>query len=73
MSHFNSSTAPFSSCGAWRIDKEGQDEEFVLFSGWKEVKDHLSFDESEASGELRKLKALAKNTDVKHVHVEKWE
>jgi hypothetical protein len=30
-SHMNACTAPFSSCGAWRIDKEGEDEEFVLF------------------------------------------
>ncbi|KAJ5478861.1 hypothetical protein N7530_004370 [Penicillium desertorum] len=73
VSHLNASTAPFSSCGAWRIDKEGEDEEFVLFSGWNEVNDHIAFGESENSEEFGKLKALAKDADVKHVHVEKWE
>ncbi|KAJ5845415.1 hypothetical protein N7534_009084 [Penicillium rubens] len=72
-SHMNACTAPFSSCGAWRIDKEGEDEEFVLFSGWNEVADHLAFGEPETSEELVRLKALAKDADVKHVHVEKWE
>lgn len=73
MSHLNACTAPFSSCGAWRIDKEGEDEEFVLFSGWNEVKDRHAFGESVTSEEFGKLKALAKDADVRHVHVEKWE
>ena len=73
MSHLNAYTSPFSACGAWRIDKEGEDEEFVLFSGWNEVQDHIAFAESEASREFGKLKPLMKDADVKHVHVEKWE
>ncbi|OQD61831.1 hypothetical protein PENPOL_c015G01162 [Penicillium polonicum] len=73
VSHLNAYTAPFSVCGAWRIDKEGEDEEFVLFSGWNEVQDHIAFAESEASREFGKLKPLMKDADVKHVHVEKWE
>ncbi|KAJ5939982.1 hypothetical protein N7516_000150 [Penicillium verrucosum] len=73
VSHLNAYTAPFSVCGAWRIDKEGQDEEFVLFSGWNEIQDHIVFGESEASREFGKLKALMKDAEVKHVHVEKWE
>ncbi|KAJ6128702.1 hypothetical protein N7471_009919 [Penicillium samsonianum] len=73
VSHLNAYTAPFSSCGAWRVDKEGEDEEFVLFSGWNQVQDHLAFGESEASKEFGKLKTLMKDADVKHVRVEKWE
>lgn len=73
VSHLNAYTAPFSACGAWRIDKEGEDEEFVLFSGWSQVQDHIDFGGSEASSEFGKLKALMKDADVKHVHVEKWE
>ncbi|KAJ5796381.1 uncharacterized protein N7518_004921 [Penicillium psychrosexuale] len=73
VSHLDAHTAPFSSCGAWRIDKEGEDEEFVLFSGWNQVQDHFAFGESEASKEFEKIKALMKDADVKHVRVEKWE
>ncbi|CAI7570325.1 unnamed protein product [Penicillium glandicola] len=73
VSHLNAYTAPFSSCGAWRIDKEGEDEEFVIFSGWNQVQDHVAFGGSEASGEFGKLKELMKGAEIKHVHVEKWE
>ncbi|KGO72473.1 Dimeric alpha-beta barrel [Penicillium italicum] len=71
--HLNKYTAPFSSCGAWRIDKEGADEEFVLFSGWNTVQDHVAFGQSEAAREFGKIKALMKGVDDKYVHVEKWE
>ncbi|KGO41011.1 hypothetical protein PEXP_083740 [Penicillium expansum] len=73
VSHLEAYTAPFSVCGAWRIDKEGEDEEFVLFSGWNKVQDHVAFGESGASKEFGKIKALMKDAEGKHVHVEKWE
>ncbi|KAJ5383622.1 Dimeric alpha-beta barrel [Penicillium concentricum] len=73
VADLNAATAPFISCGAWRVDKEGEDEEFVLFSGWNQVQDHFDFAGSEVSKEFRKIQALMKGADVKHVRIEKWE
>ncbi|KAJ5164418.1 Dimeric alpha-beta barrel [Penicillium coprophilum] len=73
VADLNAATAPFTSCGAWRIDKEADDEEFVLFSGWNQVQDHFDFAGSEISKEFRKIQALMKDADVKHVRIEKWE
>ncbi|KAJ5773088.1 hypothetical protein N7457_007984 [Penicillium paradoxum] len=72
-SDLGAQTAPFSYCGGWRIDQEGEDEEFVLFTGWKSVKDHKAFAESEASKGLLKLTELVKDAEACHAHVEKWE
>ncbi|KAJ5189508.1 Dimeric alpha-beta barrel [Penicillium cf. griseofulvum] len=73
VADLNAYTAPFTSRGAWRIDKEGEDEEFVLFSGWNQVQDHFDFAGSEVSKEFRKTQALMKGAEVKHVRIEKWE
>ncbi|KAJ5513270.1 Dimeric alpha-beta barrel [Penicillium fimorum] len=73
VADLNASTAPFTSCSAWRIDKEGEDEEFVLFSGWNQVQDHFDFAGSEVSKEFRKIQAPMKDADVKHVRIERWE
>jgi hypothetical protein len=69
---FGTYTAPFVYCGGWRVDKEGDDEEYVLFSGWNEVKYHLEFAESEGFKEFGKTKGLIKEAEIKHVRVEKW-
>jgi len=73
VSYLGAYTAPFSYCGAWRIDKEGEDEEFVLFSGCNEVQDHFSFAESEGFKEFGKIKEFIKGADIKHVRLQKWE
>ncbi|KAJ5959399.1 uncharacterized protein N7479_006549 [Penicillium vulpinum] len=73
LADLNAYTAPFTSCGGWRIDKEGEDEEFVLFSGWNKVQDHFDFAGSEASTEFKKIQALMKGAEGKHVQIEKWE
>ncbi|KAJ6051133.1 uncharacterized protein N7446_005764 [Penicillium canescens] len=70
--HLGTYTAPFIYCGGWRVDKEGDDEEYVLFSGWNEVKDHFAFAESEGFKEFGKIKGLIKGAEIKHVRVEKW-
>ncbi|KAJ5671955.1 hypothetical protein N7507_001082 [Penicillium longicatenatum] len=66
-------TAPYSYAGGWRIDKEGEDEEFVLFSGWNKVEDHFGFAESEAFKKFGVIKKVLKGAEIKHVRVEKWE
>ena len=72
-SHLGGYTAPFSYAGGWRIDKEGEDEEFVLFSGWNKVADHFGFAESDEFKEFGKIKNVLKGAEIKHVRVEKWE
>lgn len=72
-SHLGEYTAPYSYAGGWRIDKEGEDEEFVLFSGWNKVEDHFGFAESDAFKEFGKIKGAIKGAEIKHVHLEKWE
>lgn len=71
-SDLGSYTAPFSYCGAWRIDKEGADEEFVLFSGWNEVQDHFAFAESEQFKVFGKIKEFLKGAEIKHVRLQTW-
>ncbi|KAJ5093752.1 hypothetical protein N7456_009613 [Penicillium angulare] len=66
-------TAPFSYAGGWRIDKEGDDEEFVLFSGWNKPEDHYAFAETEGFKEFGKIKNSLKGAEIKHVRIEKWE
>jgi len=65
-------TAPYPCFGGWRIDKEGEDEEFVLFTGWNSVEQHQEFYKSELSREFAKTKSVIKQTDVKHVQLENW-
>lgn len=66
-------TAPYPCFGGWRIDREGEDEEFVLLSGWNSVEHHEEFYKSELSKEFSKTKSVVKGTEVKHVRLEKWE
>ncbi|KAJ5627017.1 hypothetical protein N7528_004444 [Penicillium herquei] len=72
--YFGAHTAPFTYSGGWRIDKEGEDEEFVLFSGWGTVEAHFAFADTEAFkefGKLRELK-LFKDAEIKHMRLEEW-
>lgn len=65
--------APLTYAGGWRIDKEDEDEEFVLLAGWNTVEDHYKFAGSEASREFGKIKGTLKSAEIKHVRLEKWE
>lgn len=65
-------TAPLAYAGGWRIEKEGEDEEFVLFAGWNKVEDHFAFAESDAFKEFGKIKSILKEAEIKHGHLEKW-
>ncbi|KAJ5295997.1 hypothetical protein PENANT_c001G01370 [Penicillium antarcticum] len=70
--HLGAYTALFTHDGGWRIDKEGDDDEYVHFSGWNEVKDHVGFGESEGLKEFGKIKGLVKGVEIRHVRSEKW-
>jgi heme-degrading monooxygenase HmoA len=71
--YLGAQTAPFAYNGGWRIDKEGDGEEFVLFSGWNKVQDHYSFAETEGFKEFGKIKDALQGAEIKHVQLEKWE
>ncbi|GLI76353.1 hypothetical protein PoHVEF18_004625 [Penicillium ochrochloron] len=71
--HLGEYTAPYSYAGGWRIDKEGGDEEFVLFSGWNKVKDYSGFADSDAFEEFGKIEGAIKGAEIRYVHLEKWE
>lgn len=73
LSDLEKFTAPHPCFGGWRIDKEGEDEEFVLLSGWNSVEHHHEFYKSELSKEFAKTRSVIKNTEVKHVRLENWE
>ncbi|KAJ5999651.1 hypothetical protein N7481_000060 [Penicillium waksmanii] len=73
LSDLEKFTAPHPCFGGWRIDKEGEDEEFILLSGWNSVEHHHEFHKSELSKEFAKTKSVIKNTEVKHVRLENWE
>ncbi|KAF3388579.1 hypothetical protein F1880_003840 [Penicillium rolfsii] len=70
--HLGEHTAPYSCAGGWRIDKRGEDEEFVLFSGWNKVEDHVSFADSKALEDFGKIEGAIKEAEVKNVYLENW-
>ncbi|KAL2787574.1 hypothetical protein BJX66DRAFT_310660 [Aspergillus keveii] len=61
-------------CGGWREDKEVGDEghakeEFVLFSGWTSVDEHMQFAESEGFKDFVRIKEFLKGAEIKHATV----
>ncbi|KAL3458761.1 hypothetical protein BJX64DRAFT_291908 [Aspergillus heterothallicus] len=57
--------------GSWREDREADEEgntqeEFVLFSGWADVDEHMRFAESEGFKEFAKIKEFLKGAEIKH-------
>ncbi|KAJ5769932.1 uncharacterized protein N7511_001983 [Penicillium nucicola] len=63
-------STPFPCCGGWRIDRDGEDEEFVLFSGWKEVDDYFGIVDSEGLKGFREIEGLIKGVEVKQIRSE---
>ncbi|CAG8132881.1 unnamed protein product [Penicillium olsonii] len=66
-------TAPFSYCGGWRIDRDGEGEEFVLFSGWPKTQDQFEFAESAEFMQLGKIKDWVRGAEIKNTRLENWE
>ncbi|OGM47903.1 hypothetical protein ABOM_002773 [Aspergillus bombycis] len=54
-----------------RKDDGVEQEEFVLFSGWGEVKDHFQFAESDGFKEFSQIKDFLEGAEIKHVSI--WE
>ncbi|KAJ5168586.1 uncharacterized protein N7482_004180 [Penicillium canariense] len=67
--HLGENTAPFTYGGGWRLDKAGEDEEFVLFSGWNNVEDHLGFAESDVFKAFEGIKSA----EIKHIRLVNWD
>ncbi|KAL4940076.1 hypothetical protein BDV06DRAFT_230592 [Aspergillus oleicola] len=62
---------PRDAVGAFRVDtdfdEEGsRKEEFVLFSGWDTVEEHLSFAESDGFKEFSRIKDYMSRAEIKH-------
>jgi heme-degrading monooxygenase HmoA len=60
-------TRPLPIFKGWRVEKEEGKEEFVLFSGWAEVQQHLDFAQSEGFQEFSKIKEYTDSSEVKHI------
>ncbi|GAB1198347.1 hypothetical protein APSETT444_007666 [Aspergillus pseudonomiae] len=75
--HLEAYIAPRALKGGVRVEpKDRKDdgmekEEFVLFSGWGEVKDHFAFEESDGLKEFTQIKDFLEGADIKHVSI--WE
>jgi quinol monooxygenase YgiN len=52
--------------GGWRIDKEDQKEEFVLFCPWKSIQQHLDFGKTEAFREYAQIREHIHGAEIKH-------
>ena len=73
ISHLDAYNAPFKQAGGWRIDKQGEEDEFVLFSGWNSVEHHNSFAATEGFKEFGKVRNFMKRADVKHAQLENFQ
>ncbi|KAE8374532.1 hypothetical protein BDV26DRAFT_269797 [Aspergillus bertholletiae] len=75
--HLDAYIAPKTLKGGMRVEPRDQTddgvekEEFVLFSGWGEVQDHLRFAKSSGLREFSQIKDFLEGTEIKHVSV--WE
>lgn len=52
--------------GGWRIDKEDNKEEFVLFEPWKDVQQHVDFAETEGFKKYGQIREYIDGADIKH-------
>lgn len=71
-------TVPQSICGGWRIDREpekgsdgAEEDEFVLFSGWRDVAHHSDFARSNEYETYEKTKNSLASFEVRHAR--RWE
>lgn len=68
MQHrLENATMPLPIFKGWRVEKEEGKEEFVLFSGWTEMQQHLDFAQSEGFQEYSKIKEYTDSSEVKHI------
>lgn len=66
--HLASHTAPYTLGGGWVVDTTPlSQEEFVLFSGWKEVTDHSAFAQTGGFQEYGNIVDHINGSETKHV------
>lgn len=56
-------TTPYGVVGGWRIEKE----EWVLFSGFESVENHMEFAKTEGFGKYREIVGFVRGSEVKHL------
>ena len=52
--------------GGWRVDKEEDKEEFVLFSPWQSVDQHYDFADTEGFEKYGKIREYIDGAEIKH-------
>ncbi|KAG9205894.1 hypothetical protein G6514_006170 [Epicoccum nigrum] len=52
--------------GGWRIDREGNKEEFVPITPWASVEQHFSFAKTEGFAEYKKITDYITGAEIKH-------
>ena len=60
-------TTPYGVVGGWRMEKEDEEKEWVLFSGFESVENHLEFAKTEGFGKYREIVGFVRGFDVKHM------
>ncbi|KAE9366176.1 hypothetical protein N431DRAFT_91180 [Stipitochalara longipes BDJ] len=61
-------TKPYGVVGGWRIEKEdGEKEEWVLFSGFESVENHMKFAKTEGFAKYREIVGFVSGFEVKHL------
>lgn len=55
--------------GGWRVDRDGDKEEWVLFCPWKNVDEHMGFVNNEGFAEYAKIRDHIDGVDIKHAMV----
>ncbi|OCL13264.1 hypothetical protein AOQ84DRAFT_118195 [Glonium stellatum] len=55
--------------GGWRVDKDGNKEEWVLFCPWKNVDEHIGFVNTQGFAEYSKIREYVDGVDIKHAKV----
>ena len=55
--------------GGWRIDKEGDEEEWVLLTPWTSVEQHHAFAETDGFAEYGRIREHIEGAEIKHARI----
>ncbi|KAH6614957.1 hypothetical protein C7974DRAFT_402976 [Boeremia exigua] len=55
--------------GGWRIDKEGNKDEWVLFTPWKSVEQHHAFAETYSFEKYGRIREHIEGAEIKHARI----
>jgi hypothetical protein len=55
--------------GGWRIDAEDGRDEFVLFSPWKSIEQHLEFGKTKAFERYGGIRDFIDGAEIRHVRL----